>query len=268
MSREERELFELSLYGGAAEERYRRARPEIENLPWGTLPIGDLSERERLAARREWTDAALSEYGSAATFSITLRALLRARVPLDLSAMVARFPLDEIAHAELCARVTGELGGGTPLAYDRGALFPLPDAASENESPVFAAAARVLHEMCVRESWSLAIIKVLARKNRHPLLKAIWSSIANDEAAHAGFGWMFFEWAELTDAERRRLAKRAAQSIADLERALKKAEQIPTERLSRFGIIESIGKSTYLSESRRAIETRIKKPLTRLGLLM
>src|SRR4051812_3686243 len=110
-------LFELRLYGGRAERDYRGARQGIEQLPWEALSTSDYSEAERVAARREWTEAAFSEYVSAAGTSLLVRALVRARVPLDLSAMAAQFPLDELFHAELCSRMANVLGGGTPLSY-------------------------------------------------------------------------------------------------------------------------------------------------------
>src|SRR4051794_27855013 len=119
------ELFELEILGGAVERAYRRARPEIEALPWGTLEVSTVPKAEVLIARREWTATSLQEYASAANAALTLQAVLKARAPLDLTAMLARVPLDEIAHSELCARVAAELGGGTPLRYDRARVFPL-----------------------------------------------------------------------------------------------------------------------------------------------
>ena len=114
------QLFELSLLGGAAERRYRRLRPEVEAMPWGTLRDG-LAARppeQILAARQVWTRAAFQEHRTGAACAKTLEALIAARAPLDLIAVATRFPLDEMAHVELCARLCAELGGGIPLLHD------------------------------------------------------------------------------------------------------------------------------------------------------
>src|SRR3954468_9267167 len=97
-------LFELSLSGGASERAYRRARPDILRMRWDA-PLGvRVSSRERAAARQQWTIAALQEYQSACAQAAVLAALVAARVPIDFSVLASRFPADELAHAEICAR--------------------------------------------------------------------------------------------------------------------------------------------------------------------
>ncbi len=46
------ELFELELLGGATERRYRKMRPEVEGMPWGTLDLSLSSPTELVHARR------------------------------------------------------------------------------------------------------------------------------------------------------------------------------------------------------------------------
>src|SRR5438477_13040408 len=98
-----KELFELELLGGTIERRYRKARPEVETMPWGTLDLRGVPEAVLVAARQGWTSAAFQEHRTAAACSATLRALVEARAPLDLIAGFARFPLDELVHVELCS---------------------------------------------------------------------------------------------------------------------------------------------------------------------
>src|SRR6188474_154791 len=98
------ELFELSMLGGAVERRYRRLRPEIEQLPWGTLDATKYSSSVLAIARSTWTEAAFQEHRTGAACAATLKALIAARAPLDLIALARRFPLDEMVHVELCAR--------------------------------------------------------------------------------------------------------------------------------------------------------------------
>ena len=45
-------LFELELFGGGVEKRYRRMRPEVEAMPWGTIDTRGISEEDLVAARR------------------------------------------------------------------------------------------------------------------------------------------------------------------------------------------------------------------------
>ena len=78
------ELFELELYGGGVERRYRKLRPEIEAMPWGTLDTSKIPERARILARKAWTAAAFQEHRTGLACSATLRALFECRAPLDL----------------------------------------------------------------------------------------------------------------------------------------------------------------------------------------
>src|SRR5690349_5626531 len=103
-------MFELEIHGGAVERQFRSRRPHTEQLPWGTLDVSAFSTDEFIAARSGWTDLALQEYGAAASQANVLRLLVRARVPIDLSAMITSFPLDELVHTELGVRMAEELG--------------------------------------------------------------------------------------------------------------------------------------------------------------
>jgi hypothetical protein len=42
------------MLGGAVEKRYRRMRPEVESMPWGTLDLSGVPEHERVRARPAW----------------------------------------------------------------------------------------------------------------------------------------------------------------------------------------------------------------------
>src|SRR5260370_770278 len=112
----------ISRLAGAWGRRYRHARPEVEAMPWGTLDPDDYSAEELGAAHSAWTSAAFQEHRTAAACASTLRALVEAGAPLDLIAVFARFPLDEIVHVELCARMAMALGGGSALRYADSAL--------------------------------------------------------------------------------------------------------------------------------------------------
>src|SRR5437868_3671969 len=99
------ERFELMMLGGASERGYRRARPEVERLPWGTLDPSAHPTELVIEARRSWTQAAFQEHRTGAACAATLEALIAARAPLDLIATASRFVLDELVHVEMCARL-------------------------------------------------------------------------------------------------------------------------------------------------------------------
>jgi hypothetical protein len=207
------ELFELALLGGNIERRWRRMRPSVMAMPWHQLEADKLSPDVRFAAQQFWTRSALAEYRAAASSGAVQRALVEARAPIDLVAMGGGFVLDELAHVEMCARVANELGGGAATAYDPALLVPPVD---PSLSPLARAAELVLQVHCVSETFLLAMQRLNRREQKNPLIKAVLASVTKDEAGHARFGWLFFDWAEplLVDAERAQLQRRAAACIA------------------------------------------------------
>src|SRR4051812_26011377 len=78
------ESFQLCVLGGSIERRYRRMRPEVNGMPWGTLDSRRYSSELVLQARRSWTEAAFQEHRTAAACAAALQALITARAPLDL----------------------------------------------------------------------------------------------------------------------------------------------------------------------------------------
>jgi hypothetical protein len=209
------DLFQLSIYGGPAERAYRAAASTGDRLAFEQLRDRRFSDRQRASA-----------------FSLTLSALLRARVPLDLSGAMAPFLLHEISHAELCACVAGALGGSAAIRYQRDQIFPLP---TETDDALMAAAERVVQEMCVTESWSHAMIKGYRRAARASVLEQLWARILDDEKAHAGFGWLFLDWLvpDLRPRQLRTLALAARRSVDAMQRSLEARVRKP---LLRYGL--------------------------------
>ena len=187
------ELFELELFGEGIEKRYRRLRPEVEAMPWGTLDVSAHAERTVIAARQAWTGAAFQEHRTGAACAITLKALIEARAPLDLIAIACRFPLDEMVHVELCSRLAMELGGGSEIRYDPHNLVYEPARAL---SPLRIASELVVHNFCVGEALSIPMLRGAAKAANQPLTRAVLSRIVRDEAMHGSFGWSYLEWAK------------------------------------------------------------------------
>jgi hypothetical protein len=146
-------------------------------------------------------------------------ALVAAQAPIDLTSLVSRFVLEELNHSELAARVVVELGGGPTLAFDPSPFYPPPDSALR---PIMRAAYYVMRIFCTGETYSLPVVRAATRLSADvPLLGAVLARIAKDEAAHASFGWIFFDWAKdlFTEDELeqvRELARAGVKEIDDI----------------------------------------------------
>jgi len=217
MSTETPELFELELLGGAFERRYRKARPDIEAMPWETLDASAYPEEELAAARRNWTLGAFQEFRTAAACASTLRALIEARAPIDLIAAFTRFPLDELAHVELCSRMAMALGGAQPVWMDSSAICADINPAL---SPLHRACELIARNFCVGEALSIPLLHATWLRATHPLARAVLGRIVRDEAAHGIFGWTFLDWAlPLLDDDGKELIRATADAaIVEVER--------------------------------------------------
>jgi len=261
------ELFELELFGEGIEKRYRRLRPEVEAMPWGTLDTQAYPAQVVVAARRAWTGAAFQEHRTGASCALTLKALIEARAPIDLIGMACRFPLDEMVHVELCARLAMELGGGSEIRYDPHDLVYEP---SRELSPLLAATELVVHNFCVGEALSIPLLRGASKAAEQPLTRAVLMRIVRDEALHGSFGWAYLEWASerLNDADRAQLSLLAARSIRGilsnwdgLKQELRSSGGSP--RAHALGWMQT---RDYLTLAARSLEHKVLAPLLRYGI--
>ena len=256
------ELFELELLGGSVERRYRRLRPEIEAMPWGTIDARKIPGDALVAARKAWTGAAFQEHRTGIACAAALRALYECRAPVDLIALAARFPMDELAHVELCARMAMELGGGTEIQHDPHALIVDADDALP---PLLRAADMVVRFFCVGEALSIPLLKGTWRAARHPLPRAVLGRIVRDEAAHGTFGFTFLDWAlpAFGEDERKHLGRAADRTI----RAIRKQwDAVKRRRTTAYD--EAVGDAlgwmqsdAYLELASRSMDRRVRAPL-------
>ncbi len=261
------ELFELELVGESIEKRYRRMRPEVEAMPWGTLDTQSYPESVVIAARRAWTGAAFQEHRTGAACALTLRALIEARAPIDLIGMACRFPLDEMVHVELCARLSMELGGGSEIRYDPRELVYEP---SRDLSPLRIATELVIHNFCVGEALSIPLLRGASKAAAQPLTRAVLMRIVRDEALHGSFGWAYLDWASerLTKAELAQLSLLAARSIRGI---LRNWEELKRELQTHGGRPKAhalgwMQTRDYLALAARSLELRVLTPLARYGI--
>ena len=197
--------FEIEWMGGAAERHFRKARPGIDDLPWGTLDPSKYDPASVDQARRSWTEVAINEYRAVASFSEVLRALVDVKAPLDLLGMTSDFLADECSHVELASRMAMELGGAAPREVDFDRFTPRPRAQTAFQR----ANELVLRVGCVAEAFSGGTATVSYASTSHGLPRAVYETILRDEAHHRRLGGLYFEWAlsRIDEDEARRLGQ-------------------------------------------------------------
>lgn len=254
------DLFELELLGGPTERRYRKMRPEVEAMPWGTMDLSGATEADLVAARRAWTGAAYQEHRTGVACAATLRALIEARAPIDLVAVASRFPLDEMVHVELCARMAMECGGGTEIRYD-------PDAvildANEDLSPLLRACELAVRFFCVGEAISIPLLRATWHNAKHPLPRAVLGRIVKDEAAHGVFGFTVLDWASdaLTDEDRAHLGRMADLGVDFLYTQWDDLAKRPRSSPHDGDVLQWMQTEDYLTLAYRSLERDVLAPL-------
>lgn len=248
------------MVGGGIERRYRRTRPEVEALPWDSFDASHYDDEVIVPARAAWTQAAFQEHRTAAAVSVSLQALVEARAPLDLVALATRFPLDELTHVEMCARMAGALGGGTEILYRPNELIRAPEASL---SPLMRAADIVVRLYCVGEALSIPLLRGAWHAAKHPLPKAILGTIVKDEAAHGTFGYWFLDWAlpRLGPSERDELAVSAERAIAPMRGLWKTIDGCAPQPDSEAHPLGWMQSQAYLETAHASMQRNVIEPL-------
>ena len=253
-------MFELELLGGPTERRYRKMRPEVDQMPWGTLDLSRSSEQDRIVARLAWTGAAFQEHRTAVACAATLRALLEARAPVDLVAVATRFPLDEMVHVELCSRMAEECGGGTEIRYDaRTVVLDAPD----DLSPVMRLCDLAVRFFCVGEAISIPLLRATRLHASHPLPKAVMGRIVKDEAAHGAFGFTVLDWADdhLSRQDKAYLGGRAELAIDFLHHQWEDLRNRPKSEPHDGDVLGWMQTDDYLAAAKLALVRNVVTPL-------
>ena len=267
-----KEPFDLEWMGGVAEKHFRKVRPGVDELPWGTLDVARYPLELIDRARVSWTEAAYNEYCTAVAFAEMLQALLAAKAPIDLIGMASDFMVDEMLHVELTSRIAMELGGGAPYQVEFANLGVNP---SPELSPLQRANELVVHVCCVGEAFSLPMLASAYGSALHPLTKQVLQRIVHDEAPHGRFGFLYLDWAseQLDAAERTRLGEVAASTIelfAPLwQRLTSRVQDGVTSEGYRIEHVRELGwteSSAYAVRARAAIEQEVVAPLGKYGI--
>lgn len=233
-------LFTTSYSRGRALRRAGEAK--LPALGEGTGWRVALADRVALPeeAVRGWLANARTEVASVAAFNHLANELLAIGAPAHLvrGALVAS--MEEVTHAELCFAIAG-----------RGDVATFVEATSSADRKVTPArlAADCVVEGCFLEGASALVANSLAqRPDVPPMIAAVLSKIADEEASHAEHGWLVL----------RHLLERHGDEVLVVARAaLRDAEHrhveapVSDESLERFGLP---GPETWQRAVRRAWE--------------
>jgi hypothetical protein len=267
-----KEPFDLEWLGGVAEHHFRKARPFVDEMPWGTLDPSRYPAELVDKSRISWTEAAFNEYCTARAFADLLGAMLEAKAPIDLIGMASDFIADEILHVELTSRIAMELGGGAPYVIDFENLHRRPDPAL---TPLQRANELIVHLCCVAEAFSLPMLASAFGSATHPLTKKVLERIVIDEAPHGRLGFLYLEWLDdrLDAAEKTRLADVTVDTIASLAPLWQRlqsrvvdgvtTEGYRLEHIRELGWTES---SLYKERARKAVNEDVLLPLAKFGI--
>jgi len=269
------EKFDLEWLGGISEHHFRKVRPGVDELPWGTLDPSKYPAPLVDAARVSWTEAAFNEYCTAAAFAELIRALLEAKAPVDLIGMASDFISDEILHVELTSRIAMELGGGAPYEIDFQNLHRIPD---YRLPPIQRANELIVHICCVAEAFSLPMLASAFGSATHPLPKLVLERIVKDEAPHGRLGFLYLDWLRdderFDSAEKNRLADVVVETIASLAPIWQRLQSRVIDGITTEGYelahVRELGwteASLYKDRARRAIADDVLAPLSVYGIV-
>ncbi len=149
-----------------------------------------LSPEARRALAAAWTQDALYEHASVASFARFTLELLSLGAPAHLLRRAQQAMADEIRHAELCFSIARALGGD-PVGPGP---LPIEDALSGRRDPR-ALLEALIREGCVGETLSALVAAAARDAATAPAVRAALGSIAADELAHAELAWATVAWA-------------------------------------------------------------------------
>lgn len=261
--------FTLEWLGGPAEYHFRKARPNDE-FDWDSLNPADYPASFIAAARDVWMGVVVAEYAAIASFSAVVGAMTAARAPLDLIGMTADFLADEVRYVELASHLVMQLGGAPVRHVDPERLVPK---LSIHLTPIQRSNELALRVGCIAEVFASATAVPMMRASTHPLVRSVYERILRDEARHARFGSLYFEWAanHLDHAEHVRLGLAAIDALNNFASLWRnKAPEVSQADWNGLqghdlGWFE---RARYVPLAKNAVQAEILPPLRDIGLIL
>ena len=204
---------------------WAKGRPGVDALPCEI----------RSALADVWTQQALFEHASIASFSRFVLHLLACGAPADLVAAANVALGEEIEHAQLFFGFASHYAGAPvgPTALDvRDSLSPASLAFAE----IVLAAVR---EGCIAETISAWHVALAARGASDPAMARVLEAVATQELDHAVLAWRFLDWAwtQADDDLRERIVETFAHADASAPRRASSATTLDDATLREHGLL-------------------------------
>jgi hypothetical protein len=154
--------------------------------------LAGLASPERAELAKAWTEAALAEHASVASFARFSLDLLAVGAPADLVEGAHGAAIDEVRHAKLCFALAAAYAGEEMAP----GAFPVAEpAGSGGATTLLSVAMRTATEGCVDETIAAVLAADRALRSTDRVVRAVLERIAEDEARHAELAWRTVAWA-------------------------------------------------------------------------
>lgn len=174
--------------------------------------LDELDAETRRALADTWTEDALAEHASVASFARFIMELMSVGAPAELVADAQAALADEIRHAQLCFGLASAYAG-RPVGPD---VLPIAGSLDDRRDLATLTVA-AFEEGCVNET--LSALTALAARDRaaDPAVRATLSEIGRDEVKHAELAWRFVAWAVKRDEAARQAVWAAVGRLAPFQ---------------------------------------------------
>jgi len=185
----------------------------LEGFADAALDVSGLPLETVRELGRRWANRAQSELTSGVVFANISLALLTQGVTPEIAFLAARAHSDEVRHAEICRRVAMRyLGTEVP--------FPKPHAvgkpAATPSQARLAATLHVVQNCCFNESIAMVFLRTCLDQAEHELVRLALRELMREEVDHSRLGWARLSSADVTEADRARVARAVPGFIADM----------------------------------------------------
>jgi hypothetical protein len=143
----------------------------------------------RRALADHWSEVALLEHASIASFSLFTLALLSVGAPPSLIEGAHKAAMDEVEHAKLAFRLASRFAGHAL------APGPLPVSDSALGSSIEELAVSTAREGCVGETVGAVEARAALERATDDEVRRVLGIVERDESAHAELAWQTVRWA-------------------------------------------------------------------------
>lgn len=156
-------------------------------VPWADTTASALTPDERVLLADTWRRRSQAEYLAISTFAVLSMDLCAAGAPADVISLTHRSAIDEVRHAELCARLASIYSGKQELPPP--GLSDLPDDPTRPKRDQ--AVANALLVSCVAETVATVVLATVREDVQDPVVAAVLDQLYADEVVHARLGWAY-----------------------------------------------------------------------------